>query len=197
MVVARYLSPPVRDRLNSAGLAYLDATGNVRLTLSNPGLGLFVADRGADSDPWRGRGRPRGTLKGAPAARVVRALVDFDRSWRVTELVSVAQVSTGAAYRVINFLEEEDLVRKMGSTIRVDDWQRLLRRWSRDYEFVQNNPTTRWIAPRGLDRMLERVAAAPTIDYAVTSTLAAAEWAAYAGSSNLAGHRLVAGCAPA
>ncbi|WP_132297859.1 hypothetical protein [Kribbella sp. VKM Ac-2568] len=195
--MARYLSPPVRDRLNSAGLAYLDATGNVRLTLSNPGLGLFVADRGADSDPWRGRGRPRGTLKGAPAARVVRALVDFDRSWRVTELVSVAQVSTGAAYRVINFLEEEDLVRKMGSTIRVDDWQRLLRRWSRDYEFVQNNPTTRWIAPRGLDRMLERVAAAPTIDYAVTSTLAAAEWAAYAGSSNLAGHRLVAGCAPA
>lgn len=180
VVVARYLSPPVRDRLAAAGLAYLDATGNVRLTLSRPGLGLFLSDHGADSDPWRGPGRPRGTLKGAPAARVVRVLVDFDQPWRVTELVSVAQVSTGAAYRVINFLEEENLVRRKNSLIRVDDWQQLLRRWSRDYEFVQSNRTTRWIAPRGLDRMLARVASDSTIDYAVTGTLAAAEWAAYA-----------------
>ena len=178
LVVTRYLSPPVRERLSEAGLSYVDATGNVRVSLAKPAL--FLSDRGADSDPWRGPGRPRGTLKGAPAARVVRALLDVDHQWRTSELINAAQVSTGAAYRVITFLEEEELINKEGSRIKVTDWQRLLRRWSRDYGFTRSNLTTRWIAPRGIDRMLERVASQPAIEYAVTGTLAAAEWAPYA-----------------
>lgn len=178
LVVARYLSPPVRERLADAGLSYLDATGNVRVSMVKPGL--FLSDRGADRDPWRGPGRPRGTLKGAPAASVVRVLLDFEDSWRATELIATARVSTGAAYRVIQFLEEEELISRKGSEIQVVDWQRLLRRWSRDYEFIRSNLTTRWIAPRGLDRMLERAASRPAIEYAVTGTLAAAEWAPYA-----------------
>lgn len=46
-------------------------------TLDRPGL--FVANRGADRDPSRGPRRPRGTSKGAPAAKITHALVDFDR----------------------------------------------------------------------------------------------------------------------
>lgn len=72
VVVARYLSPPVRRRLSDAGLSSIDGTGNIHLNVPQPGL--YIADRGADRDPWRGPGRPRGTLKGAPAAKVVRAL---------------------------------------------------------------------------------------------------------------------------
>lgn len=178
LVVARYISPPVRERLSDAGLAFLDATGNIHLSLARPGL--FLSDHGADRDPWRGPGRPRGTLRGVPAAAMVRVLLDFDSSWRVTELIKTAQVSTGAAYRVIDFLDQEELISRDDSLIRVVDWQRLLRRWSRDYEFVKDNVTTRWIAPRGLDRMLERAASSPAIRYAVTGTLAAAEWAPYA-----------------
>ncbi|WP_202869706.1 hypothetical protein [Kribbella caucasensis] len=177
MVVARYLSPQVRQRLAEAGLSYVDATGNVRVTLSRPGL--FLSDHGADSDPWRGPGRPRGSLKGAPAAKVVRTLVDFDRAWPMRQLVETARVSTGAAYRVVQFLQEEDLVVKESSLVRAPDWERLLRRWSQDYEFAGTNRTTRWLAPRGLDRLLER-AASSDVEYAVTGTIAAAEWAAYA-----------------
>src|SRR6202034_2422091 len=62
LVVARYLSPPVRAKLAEAGLSYIDATGNMRVELSRPRL--FLSDRGADNDPWRGPGRPRGTLNG-------------------------------------------------------------------------------------------------------------------------------------
>ncbi|MFB9628779.1 hypothetical protein [Nonomuraea helvata] len=57
VVVSRYLSPPVRKRLSDAGLSYIDATGNITLNVSQPGL--YIADRGADHDPWRGPGRPR------------------------------------------------------------------------------------------------------------------------------------------
>ncbi|MFI6451425.1 hypothetical protein ACIBF6_07690 [Streptosporangium amethystogenes] len=178
VVVARYLSPPVRKRLADVGLSYVDATGNVLLNVPRPGL--YVADRGADRDPWRGPGRPRGTLKGAPAAKIVRALLDYDRSWTVRGLVEVAGVSTGSAYRVIKFLESEDLVARDDSgAVTVPDWVALLRRWSDDYGFVRNNHVTRWIAPRGLSDLVKRAAGSP-VRYAVTGTLAAAEWAAYA-----------------
>ena len=180
LVVARYLSPPVRERLTEEGLSYVDATGNLRVEVSSPGL--FLADRGADRDPWRGPGRPRGTLKGAPAAKVVRTLADFSGSWTVRELVDIAKVSTGAAYRLVDYLEREGLAtRSSDGRIAVPDWVRLLRRWSADYGFARNSRTTRWIAPRGLPELLRRIANADReTRYAVTGTLAAAEWAAYA-----------------
>ena len=180
VVVARYLSPPVRDRLRDAGLSYVDATGNVRVMISSPGL--FLSDRGAESDPWRGPGRPRGTLKGAPAAKVVRALVDCIGPWSVRALVEEAKASTGATYRVIEFLEREGLVvRDANGLIEVRDWVEVVRRWSRDYEFARTNQVTRWIAPRGLGDLTSRLAAnAAGLRYAMTGSLAAQQWAAYA-----------------
>lgn len=180
LVAARYLSPPVRARLAEEGLSYVDATGNVRLEVPSPGL--FVSDRGADRDPWRGPGRPLGTLKGEPAARMVRALVDLSGPWSVRELVKVARVSTGAAYRVLDYLQREDLARREpDARVVVPDWVRLLRRWSDDYGFTRNSQVSRWVTPRGLPRLLEQIASADgAVRYAVTGTLAAAEWAAYA-----------------
>ncbi|MEV4246754.1 hypothetical protein AB0J63_25480 [Streptosporangium canum] len=178
VVVARYLSPPVRKQLSDSGLSYIDTTGNIHLNVSRPGL--YVTDRGAERDPWRGPGRPRGTLKGAPAAKVVRALLDHDRSWTIRQLVDFADVSTGSTYRVIEFLESEDLAtRNSAGAVAIPDWVALLRRWSEDYGFVRNSRVTRWIAPRGLANLMER-GAGSAIQYAVTGTLAAVEWAPYA-----------------
>jgi hypothetical protein len=180
LLVARYLSPPVRARLADEDVSYVDATGNVRVELPTPGL--FLSDRGADRDPWRGPGRPRGTLKGEPAAKITRVLADFGESWTVRELVDVARVSTGATYRVVEYLEREGLaIRTPDARIGVPDWVRLLRRWSDDYGFVRSSQVTRWIAPRGLPDLLRRVAEGGEPGrYAVTGTIAAAEWAAYA-----------------
>lgn len=178
VVVSRYLSQPVRKRLTDAGVSYVDATGNVRLNVSRPGL--YVADRGADRDPWRGPGRPRGTLQGGPAAKVVRALLDFGNSWRIRDLANTAGVSIGSTYRVVDFLEREGLaVRDESGTVIVPDWVALLRRWSDDYGFGRSSRVTRWIAPRGLADLMRRIGGSP-VQYAVTGTLAAAEWAAYA-----------------
>jgi hypothetical protein len=179
LLAARYLSPQVRARLIESGLSFVDATGNVRLEVTSPGL--FIADRGADGDPWRGPGRPRGTLEGTPAARIVRAIADLSDDWTIRELVRVAQVSTGTGYRVVDFLEREGLAERSGEgRIVVPHWDKVLRRWSEDYGFVRNSRVTRWIAPRGLEGLLARAASTDASAYVVTGTIAAAEWAPYA-----------------
>ena len=108
LLIARYLAPATRERIVEAGAGYVDLTGNVQLASERPAL--LIRDRGADRDPWRGPGRPRGTLKGQPAARVVRALIDFTPPYTVPELAERAGASTGATYRVVDFLEEEGLL---------------------------------------------------------------------------------------
>ena len=179
VVVARYLAPSVREALVEQGVSYIDATGNMRLVVSAPGL--FIANRGADNDPWRGPGRPRGTLKGVPAAKVVRALVDYTGPWSIRELIDLSGASTGATYRVVEYLEREDLVtRDEDGRIVLRDWRRLLQQWSKDYGFVRSSRITRYIEPRGLATLLTKASDVAGVRYAVTGTTAAAEWAPYA-----------------
>ena len=56
----------------------------------------------------------------------------------------------------------------------------LLELWSRDYGFIRDGHVRTYIEPRGLPTLLEKVAASRGIGYAVTGTIAAAEWAPYA-----------------
>lgn len=179
MVAARYLAKSARERLAKLELSYADATGNLLLRGGSPAL--FIADRGADSDPWRGPGRPRGTLKGDPAAKVVRTLADLPGPWKIRELVEVAASSTGSVYRVLDFLEAEGLaMRDEQGLVTVQDWPALLRRWSKDYQFLKTNSVSHWIAPRGIDALLDRIRQSEVDDYAVTGSIAAATWAPYA-----------------
>ncbi|KGN32994.1 hypothetical protein N802_16610 [Knoellia sinensis KCTC 19936] len=177
VVAARYLSPSVRQALTEEGLSYADATGNLRVLVDSPVL--FIADRGEDRDPWR-KGRPRGTLKGEPAARVARALVDYARDWSVRELIAVSGASTGATYRVLEYLEREDLVTKKEKRYRVTDWERLLRAWSADASFQTTTRVMAFIEPRGVDAFLTKVAKQSAFPTAVTGSIAAKEWATYA-----------------
>ena len=74
LVVAPFLSPRTQERLRASGFGYADRTGNVRLTLSRPGL--FIETSGASQDP-EPSSRDRKSLKGAKAGRLIRALCDF------------------------------------------------------------------------------------------------------------------------
>ena len=178
LVAARYLSPQVRAELAESGLSYIDAVGNMRIALNRPAI--FLADRVTDRDPWRGPGRPRGSLKGEPAARVVRTLIDYREPLSVSNLLRLSGASTGATYRVRDYLLEENLIEQVpDSTYRAPDWQKLLRAWARDY--AQPQATTRsFIAPRGLDSVRALARELDAVRYAVTGSLAAGEWAPYA-----------------
>lgn len=179
VLAARYLAPATRERIAEAGAGYVDATGNILVAADRPAL--FLADRGADHDPWRGPGRPRGTLRGVPAARVARALVDYVPPYTVPDLAERAGASTGAAYRVVEFLVEQDLlVRQPYGPISEVRWRPLLMRWSEDYGFAQSNTVKTYLEPRGLGALTERLASLSDLDYAVTGSLAAERVTAYA-----------------
>jgi hypothetical protein len=171
MVVARYLSPPTRERLEQKGVAYANATGNVRIEIDRPAFSL--RSTGEDRDPWRGPGRPRNTLKGAAAARVVRALVDFVPPYTVPELVKRSRASTGATYRVVKLLEEEELLeRKPRGPIERVLWRRLIERWSEDDGFMRSEVVQRFLFPRGVERVPEALRAAGELRYVLTGSLA-------------------------
>jgi hypothetical protein len=177
LAVARYLSPSARDALAEAGLSYLDWTGNVRLTLADPGLAVIAS--GADRDPFRASDRPTNSLKGAPAARVVRALADRRPPWRMRDLADEAQTSLGSTARTVEFLDREALVTRAKGTVIDVDWQGLLRRWAQEYDFAARGRVMRFLAPKGLDG-LEDSLRNSTEEFVVSGSLAARRLAPYA-----------------
>jgi len=180
LVVARYLPPTTRERLEEEGVAYADATGNRRLALGRPAL--FVRNVGADRDPWRGPGRPRGTLRGEPASRVIRWLVDYTPPYTAAQIARGSRASLGASYRVLRFLEEEGLIEwQEQGPIKSVNWRKLVERWSRDFGFQKTQPAASLLFPRGMDALLEALRAEATLEYVLTGSLAARRYApAYA-----------------
>lgn len=200
VLVARYLSPSVREVLVDWDVGYADATGNLRLSLDRPSL--FIRDAGALRDPWRGPGRPRGDLKGPTAARIVRGLIDFLPPYSLPELSKRSGASVGATYRMVDFLEEQGLVLREGSQdqrpsreresqreergqIVVVEWRRLLLMWSEQFR-EKAPPMSGYLEPRGLDEttaQLRRWQARGgwrDIPYVATGSLAAQYYAPYA-----------------
>lgn len=179
MVVARYLGSSARAWLEERGVSYADATGNMFVLRDRPAL--FLRDRGADRDPWRGPGRPRGSLLGPPAARVVRALLDFRPPMTVPALARRSGASTGATYRVVDFLEQEALLaRNPRGPVTDVNWRKLLERWSKDYGFQSSNTVGGYLSPRGLPALLDGLRASSGLRYALTGSLAAHRMAPYA-----------------
>lgn len=175
---ARYLSPSTRTRLAELGVAYGDATGNIRLQVERPAL--FIHTSGLDRDPWRGPGRPRGSLKGTPAARVVRTLTDFHPPYTVPQIVELGGVSTGAAYRVIDFLEEEALLQRAprGPVFDVA-WRPLIERWSKDHGLTMQPGMVPCLLPRGIES-LETALRFSSLRYVLSGSIAAHHFAPYA-----------------
>jgi len=172
LVIAPYLSPAVRERLQEAGLAFVDLTGNIRVELSRPGL--FISSRGADVDPNR-KARPSRSLRGAKAGRIVRALVDFKEPRRVRELARQANVDPGYVSRVLALLDREALIDRQGrGRIAKVDWPRLLRRWAEEAPLESRGTQATCLEPRGIAVLLSKLEQLD-IQYAITGTLAASK----------------------
>lgn len=170
LAVAPFLSRSARERLREAGTGYVDLTGNTRLTVPMPGL--FIETEGADKDP-NPSGGPRRSLKGAKARRLVRALCDYRQPVAVGELAKRAGIDTGYASRLLDFLLREDLITRVprGPVLRVA-WNQLLRRWAQDYSVLTTNVAARYIAPRGIQALVDGLKHTK-LRYAATGSLAA------------------------
>jgi len=167
--VTRFASELSQDRLRRAGVSYLDLTGNAWISLERPGL--LITTQGASKDPSP---PPRGvrSLKGAKAARLVRALCDWRPPVGVRDLAKRAGTDPGYTSRVIRLLEDEDLVgRDSTGQVKTVDWQGLLRRWSRDYDVARTNRAAGYLAPRGLPAFIGQLRRYGGV-YAVTGSFA-------------------------
>jgi len=172
LIAATFLSPRTQERLRNRGFAYADLTGNVRLSLTEPGL--FIETTGARENPAPDP-RERKSLKGAKAGRLVRALCDFRPPVGLRELAKRVGVDPGYASRIVDFLDREALVsRTTRGPITNVDWQNLLKRWSREYSPFRRQGVAMYLAPRGIPAAIARLKQG-TMRYAVTGSWAAAE----------------------
>lgn len=155
MVVAPYLGRRTRERLRETGIGDVDLTNNVWLVLDRPAL--FIEAMGAERDPWR-QERPARSLRGRKAGRIVRALCDYQPPLGTRELAAKATTDPGYVSRVLQLLEQEDLIRReaRGPVAEVD-WRGLIRRWAEDYSFLASNTTATYLEPRGLQVLTSKL----------------------------------------
>lgn len=192
MIVARYISKSAQEWLRTNQISYADATGNFMLT--SPLTSTFViSDSGAKSDPWRGPGRPRNTLKGDSAAQVVRAVLESNPPFSIPQMMSLAETSSGVTYRVVDYLERENLlstekIKTNGKTKRIVtnvDWRKILFAWSKDYSYQRDNSVQNYIEPRGIDEVLRKLKKIDSEEYVISGSVAANRLAPYAVSKQI------------
>ena len=113
---------------------------------------------------------------GDTAARVIRALLDFRSLWTTHDLVTTSGVPAPSVRRIIDALDQEDLVeRRAPGVVTVPSWLALLRRWNEDFRFTQTTHLTYWRTKPGAPPLLARIPTTP-IRHAVTGTAAAHHW---------------------
>lgn len=166
VVFAGWLSRLTQEVLREAGIGYLDLTGNLDVRLDRPGL--YLRDVGADHDPEPAPSALK-SLKGAGAARAVRALVDFVPPYGVRELATASGASAALVSRVVGLLEKEALVERDEVITRVD-WEKVLARWAEDYDFTKTNRAVSAIDPRGAAAFVRKLASYGS-DWAATGAL--------------------------
>jgi hypothetical protein len=183
ILISRFIPTSAQSWLRERQISYADSTGNFLIVSTKDGL--YLMGQGASSNPWRMPGRPTGSLKGEPVAKIVRALIDTRPPMSIPELINRARSSSGVAYRGVELLESEGLLsRKNGKIIQVE-WMKLLERWSTDYSFLRSNNVMGYLAPRGIDYFLSELRKSSLGDYVITGSVAAQRLAPYAEPQQL------------
>jgi len=171
LIIARFLTPSTRRRLQKEGVNYADTTGNLRLVLERPGV--YLEATGSDVDPFP-PDEPGRSLRGAKAARIVRALCDFESPVSVSDVATKAGVDVSYASRMVDWLSREALLTRAPRgpvlDIRLPE---MIRRWAEDYEVLKTNDARSFLDPRGLENFNNRLRES-SFKYAVTGSLAAA-----------------------
>jgi hypothetical protein len=175
VIAAPYLGERTREKIRQGGAGYIDLTGNLLLKIDDPAV--YIERQGASKDPWRTE-RPARSLKGAKAARIVRALVDFVPPLGVRQIAGLAGTDPGYVSRVLEMLGREDLVRRPPrGPVEEVEWAALLRRWTQDYSLLESNRPFWFLDPRGVESFMEKLQTAAGADtgprYALTGSLAA------------------------
>src|SRR5699024_10339947 len=157
LFVSDYVGPSLREALAAEGFSYADVTGWVRVSTTSPLI--LLTGRGADRSPRARESTAVARLDGIAAGRIVRTLCAAEAPIGVRALADRAGVSPGSVSKVLPTLAREGaLDRDERGAVTVVRRRALIRRWVQDYSFLGTNRSARHlIAPRGLDRTLNRL----------------------------------------
>jgi hypothetical protein len=173
LLISRYLSPPVRDRLRGFGIGHWDLTGNAQIELN--AIDLCVEQDGT-SHAGSGEHAVR-SLSGEMAGRVARALIDIRPPYTLGILAQHARVETSCASRVVAFLGDAELLRRQPrGKIEDVNWKELLRRWSLDAPLQSRGEAARLKCAHGIPEFLGRLGQSGFL-HALTGELAFAKLA--------------------
>ncbi|MCR6711856.1 MAG: helix-turn-helix domain-containing protein [Demequina sp.] len=157
LLATDYAPPALRAKLDAEGFSYADATGWVRLVVSDPPI--LLTAQGAETVPGPPRESAVRRLNGVATNRTICALADTTGPVGVRDLAGVAGVSPGSVSKLLQTLASEGTVdRGAEGSIATVRKRSLVRRWALDYSFAKTNlDCSYFIAPRGVNRALERL----------------------------------------
>lgn len=169
LVVAPWMSAATQAQLDAAGFNRCDLTGNVRLTLSEPGL--FILRTGALHDP--APARVKGSLRGTRASAIVRRLASLRPPVGVRALAQLSGATPGYVTKLFDRLEADGAITRTATgQVAETDLRVLLERWARDAPLASRAHVSSWIDPRGLSTLVARLGKLD-LRYAITGSFAA------------------------
>lgn len=187
VVVASYVPESAQALFLEDGINYADELGNIRISISDPGL--FIDATSAEPKPTSPR-RGVSSLRGAKAGWIARTLIESKEPMSVSELAAKSGSNIGYTSRVLEFLDQQALVKRdrLGRPTSVA-WIGLLHRWAADAPFETRGTLYRYLAPHGISAALGDLALRPEgTRYAVTGSHAAARFAPVSPARLLAVH---------
>lgn len=174
LYVSEYVSPPLRRELDEANISYLDTTGWVSLTASDPPVLIRLEGASKPLRPRESTATVR--LTGPATARTIRTLLDRRPPWGIRELADLSSSSPAAVSKLMPTLVDAGAIeRSEDGTITHVRKRTLLDRWVTDYSFTNGNGVVLdYIAPRGVVRTLDRIRGRD--DITATGSAAAREY---------------------
>jgi hypothetical protein len=183
LLFSEFVSPQYEEELKAIGVGFADTVGNVSLLV--PESGIYLDIRRVSQNPFRDAGRPLKSLSGEPSALVVRGILDLGTPLKASELITSTGVSRASAYRTLDYLEAQGFItRSAPGVVETSEVSDLINAVGELFGFGRIGPTYQYIAPRGLQSTLEKLKSVRA-DYAITGSVAAANFAPVASSSQL------------
>lgn len=112
LLVARTTTEEARRLLQDAGIALIDAEGNMRVDL--PGIFLWTEGRASHATRDK-QSEPPVKLTGKAGVAAQALLREPQRWWQVNDLAAEADISAGLAHRVLSRLERDSLIQVEGT----------------------------------------------------------------------------------
>ena len=133
IIIAPYLSPEKRDECKSAGINFVDLSGNVFLRYES----LYIEREGfSNRFPEERKGRGPFSDKASLILRLL--LSQQNRLWGIREIAGFVNLNPGFVSRMARELEKRNYVARVNSKIRLRNAESVVEDWVRDYNYRKN-----------------------------------------------------------